>query len=336
MARRVHLSTLFLGTAGLLLSGLASTLGSTSVDGGSAAVIAAGNIGDCSSDGDEATAAIVAELDGVVATLGDTAYPNGSEASFEDCYDPTWGRFADRTRPVPGNHDYEAGDADAYFSYFGDAAGNPERGYYSYSVGSWHVVALNSVCGEVDCGPASDQLAWLRADLQAAAADCLLAYWHHPRFTSGGVGSDTRMAPAWQMLQEAGAEVVLSGHSHLYERFAPMDEHGTERPDGIRQFVVGTGGTHLHAVGSQLLSSEAVIGERHGVLHLELGAASYRWRFLAVGEASPLDEGVGECQARPIQLSSVVRSLAPVLVIVPLVSVMIVVLLGRFPHFRIN
>lgn len=336
MARRTRLIRSALVAVAALIA-LAGTGETPPVDGAEeTAIIAAGNIGDCTSDGDEATAAIVAQLDGIVATLGDTTYPAGREESFADCYDPTWGPFIDRTRPVLGNHDYGTADAAAYFAYFGDRGGEPGKGWYSYSVGSWHVVGLNSVCDEVGCGTGSEQLEWLANDLQSSNADCLLAYWHHPRFSSGSIGSDARMSPAWRMLQEAGAEVVLSGHAHHYERLAPQDDRGTQRADGIRQFVVGTGGTHLHPVGSVLLNSEAIVAERHGVLHLELEPEAYRWRFLAVGEAAPLDEGHNECRPRPVQTGRMFRALAPVLIIIPLGFVALVVLLVRLSHFRVN
>lgn len=299
-------------------------------------LIAAGSIGDCFSEGDEATASLVEETTGIVATLGDTAYPLGSARNFGDCFDPTWGRFRDRIRPVPGNHDYGTGSADAYFSYFGEAAGSPGEGYYSYEVGSWHVVALNSVCDVVDCVDDSEQLSWLRRDLQAVRPDCLLAYWHHPRFSSGSVGSDPRMRAAWRVLLDAGAEVVISGHAHHYERFGPQDERGTARDDGIRQFVVGTGGTDLHPVGSTLINSEAIVAERHGVLRLDLSESGYAWKFLAPNEELPLDDGKAACGERPVQLESMVRTLAPAMTVVPVLLILVALLLLRRSHFRVH
>ena len=152
----------------------------------SAEVVAAGDIASCRTGGDEATAELVEGIEGTVLALGDEAYPRGSTANFEECYEPSWGRFKERTKPVPGNHEYYTEGARGYFEYFGEAAGDPERGYYSYEVGSWHVVALNSNCEEVRCGPGSPQTRWLKEDLAANdEALCTLAYMHHPRFSSG-------------------------------------------------------------------------------------------------------------------------------------------------------
>src|ERR671917_1558042 len=154
-------------------------------------VVAAGDIADCASDGDEATARLVSGIEGTVLTLGDEAYPHGTAENFEECYEPTWGQFKERTKPTPGNHEYNTEGARAYFDYFGDAAGHPDEGYYSYDLGAWHIVALNSNCGvggEIRCGPGSAQTEWLKEDLAANAADegqCTLAYMHHPRFSSG-------------------------------------------------------------------------------------------------------------------------------------------------------
>jgi acid phosphatase type 7 len=336
MARRAPLTALLLAAAGVVAGLLTQDTPPPAGAAEQAVLIAAGNIGDCASDGDEATASLVEQTTGVVASLGDTAYPTGSAANFADCFDPTWGRFRDRIHPVPGNHDYATGTADPYFAYFGEAAGSPDEGYYSYDVGSWHVVALNSVCDVVDCAEDSDQLRWLERDLQAAPSNCLLAYWHHPRFSSGSIGSDPRMQAAWKILIDAGAEVVISGHAHHYERFALQDERGTPREDGIRQFVVGTGGTVLHPVGSPLLNSEAIVAERHGVLRLDLGETGYAWEFLAVGEQGPLDAGSAQCGERPVQLESMVRTLAPALIAVPVVLLAVTLLLLRRSHFRVH
>src|SRR5918997_1558659 len=207
-------------------------------------VVAAGDIAKCSADGDEATAELLEGIDGTVLALGDNAYPRGTAANFEECYEPSWGRFKGRTKPVPGNHEYYTQGARGYFEYFGEAAGEPEEGYYSYEVGSWHVVALNSNCGEaqIRCSPSSTQVRWLEEDLAANADDegeCTLAYMHHPRFSSGEEhGSYETVEPMWEALYEAGAELVLSGHEHNYERFAPQDPSGKADPEGgIRQFV---------------------------------------------------------------------------------------------------
>src|SRR5829696_1786173 len=153
-------------------------------------IVAAGDIADCTGEGDEATAKLVGDIDGAtVLTLGDNAYPDGAAQDFEECYEPSWGQFKERTRPTLGNHEYETEGAAAYFDYFGEAAGDPDEGYYSYDLGAWHIVALNSNCGEAEirCGPGSAQTEWLKEDLAANSDEgqCTLAYMHHPRFSSG-------------------------------------------------------------------------------------------------------------------------------------------------------
>jgi Calcineurin-like phosphoesterase len=195
-----------------------------------------------------ATARLVLDLDpAVVLTLGDNQYENGTLAKFRRSYEQSWGRLRSRTRPAPGNHDYRTAGAAGYFDYFGAAAGPRSTGFYSFDVGAWHLIALNSECAHIGgCGKGSLQERWLRADLAAHPAGCTLAYWHKPRFSSGWHGSDATYTDFWRALYEAGADVVLVGHDHDYERFAPQTPDA--RPDparGIRQFVVGTGGkTH--------------------------------------------------------------------------------------------
>src|SRR5262245_2996558 len=209
---------------------------------------AAGDIATCMSDGDEATAQLLDRLDGIVVTLGDHAYEAGTPIEFAACYDPSWGRHKARTRPTPGNHDYLTPGASGYFEYFGAPAGDPRRGYYSYDLGAWRVIALNSNCDEIGgCGAGSPQERWLREELAANPRRCTLAYWHHPRFSSGPHGSDPGYDAFWRALYERGTEIVLVGHDHTYERFAPQRPDGTRDPArGIRQFVVGTGGGSHH------------------------------------------------------------------------------------------
>src|SRR5918994_2152195 len=205
-------------------------------------IVAAGDIAACNSVGDEATARLVGGMEGTVLTLGDNAYPDGSAQDFEECYEPTWGQFKERTRPTPGNHEYKTDEgASAYFDYFGKAAGDPDEGYYSYEQGSWHIVALNSNCGEgeIRCGPGSAQVQWLKEDLAANDEEsCTLAYFHHPLFTSGAYRPGIeRVERLWEILYAAGVDVVLNGHDHNYQRFAPQDPEGRADPeDGIRQF----------------------------------------------------------------------------------------------------
>jgi hypothetical protein len=262
-----------------------------------AVLIAAGDIASCASGGDERTADLLDRLPGTVVTLGDNAYQNGTPGEFASCFAPSWGRHRDRIRPAPGNHDYATRGAAGYFGYFGAAAGEPSRGYYSYDLGSWHIVALNSNCWAVGgCHAGSQQERWLRADLAANPRACTLAYWHHARFSSGPHGSDTTTAALFQALYDAGADVVLAGHDHIYERFAPQDPHGGVAPGrGIRQFVVGTGGRSLYAVGARRPNSEVAQGHTFGVLKLTLRASVYEWEFVPIVGAAFRDSGSAGC-----------------------------------------
>lgn len=268
-------------------------------------LLAAGDIARCGEPGAAATAALLRDRPGTVATLGDNAYRVGSEQQFAECYDPTWGAEKGRTRPALGNHDYGAREAKGYFDYFGDAAGERGAGYYSYDLGTWHVAVLNSNCGEVGgCETGSPQERWLRADLAAHPAACTLAYWHHPLFSSGKEhGGEPEMGPIWETLGEAGADVVLSGHEHNYERFAPQDANGRADPRrGIRQFVVGTGGTGHYLFGEPLATSEARNADTFGVLALTLRPTGYDWEFVPAADAPVQadgdvfhDAGSGDC-----------------------------------------
>ena len=210
-------------------------------------LVGAGDIGVCGSSASAATAAVIDGIDGTVMTLGDNAYPDGSDADYASCYDPTWGHLKSRTRPVAGNHEYVTESGRPYYDYFGDAAGPRSKGWYSYDQAGWHIIVLNS---NVDMSPNSEQLTWLRSDLAAHPTVCAAAMWHHPRFSSGeyapGVAS---VADAWNALYDGGVDVVLNGHEHYYERFAPMNRIGTADPTGMRAFTVGTGGAPLRTAG---------------------------------------------------------------------------------------
>jgi acid phosphatase type 7 len=271
----------------------------------SAVLLAAGDIASCSSNGDEATAALLATHPGTVAALGDLVYSAGSSEAFVQCYEPSWGLYKDRTRPALGNHEYGSSGAAGYFRYFGSAATplEPEcrsacRGYYSYDLSAWHIVVLNSNCVQIGgCSVGSPQERWLRADLAAHPATCTLAYWHHPRFSSGSVsGSNDFMQPIWQAFSDLGGDVVLSGHEHSYERFAPLDANGT-RDDarGIREFVVGTGGKDFQGLSTPLPTSEVRNRDTFGILQLTLRPTSYAWRFLPIAGQSFTDTGSGAC-----------------------------------------
>lgn len=260
-------------------------------------VLAAGDIAKCAIlPGAVATARLLDRLPGTVLTLGDHAYETGSAAEFEKCYTPTWGRHRDRTRPSPGNHDYGSNKAKAYFDYFGERAGPPGRGYYSFDLARWHLVSLNSF---IDAGPNSPQMKWLKEDLDAHPSDCLLAYWHIPIFSSGPHGADVQMKPAWRLLLAAGAEIVLNGHDHDYERFAPQDDRGRAIPNGIRQFVVGTGGGGVYRFKNVTLNSEVRDNSTYGVLKLTLKPGAYDWEFVPIDGQTFTDRGSGTCTPRP-------------------------------------
>ncbi len=256
-------------------------------------VLAAGDIAYCTRTGDESTAALIdANPDATVLALGDLAYEDGSAQQFADCYGPSWGRHKARTRPVPGNHEYHQAGAAPYFAYFGTAAGESGKGYYTYTLGTWHVVALNS---EISMSVSSPQVAWLKADLAANPAACTLAYWHRARWSSGYHGSSTSSNALVQALYDAGADVLLVGHDHDYERFAPQNPSSQlDATRGIRQFTVGTGG-RLVALKTTAPNSEVRQATALGVLKLTLGDGNYSWQFLPVAGQTFTDSGSAAC-----------------------------------------
>jgi calcineurin-like phosphoesterase family protein len=264
----------------------------TSVGVSEARLIGAGDIATCDSPGSELTARLLDVMGGTVFTTGDNAYPSGSYAQFRDCYNPSWGRHRDRTRPTPGNHDYEMANAAAYYDYFGSNAGPAGLGYYSYPAGEWHVVALNS---EIDVRTGSPQEQWLRADLMSNPASCTAVLWHRPRFSSGPSGDNRDMQDIWRTIQEFNVDIVLNGHDHLYERFAQQDVNGrADSVRGIRQFIIGTGGRAMSPMRAPHANSE-VIGGDMGVLALTLLPNSYRWEFVPVAGATFRDSGTALC-----------------------------------------
>lgn len=263
-------------------------------------IVAAGDIADCHSEDDRATAELVDGIDGTVLALGDEAYDRGSTSNYESCYEPTWGRFKNRTKPVPGNHEYLTKRARGYFGYYGAAAGDPGKGYYSYDLGRWHLVALNSNCKAIGgCGADSPQVRWLRDDLAANGERCTLAYWHHPRFSSGEEhGSTPEVGPLWEALYDADADVVLSAHEHNYERFAPQDPGAKADPErGIREFVIGTGGggEENYPIVNPIANSEVRDDGTDGVLELTLRDNGYGWRFVPVAGKTFADSGSAGC-----------------------------------------
>ncbi len=247
-------------------------------------LVGAGDIAKCYNTKDEKTARLLDTIPGTVFTLGDNAYSNGRDKEFNNCYDPTWGRHKARTRPSPGNHDYHTPGASGYFNYFGAAAGEAGKGYYSYDLSGWHIIVLNSECGEVGgCDHDSPQGQWLQADLAANPGICQLAYWHKPRFSSGLHGNYPAMQAFWELLYDAGVDVILNGHDHNYERFAPQDPNGVVDPEhGIRQFVVGTGGKSLRKFKRIQPNSEVTNNNTYGVLKLTLHSTSYDWTFIPI------------------------------------------------------
>jgi hypothetical protein len=260
-------------------------------------LVGAGDIATCDSSGPVATALLLDGIAGTVFTAGDNAYPSGTDAEFANCYHPTWGRHKARTRPTAGNHEYFTPEAAGYFNYFGAAAGVRGQGYYSYELGMWHVIALNS---NIPVTAGSPQERWLRADLAAASKLCVLAYWHHPLFNSGTEhGNESFVRPLWDALHEHGGDVVVVSHEHVYERFAPQRPDGTADPaTGIRQFTVGTGGGTIYEFGTPLPNSQAR-GLSRGVLKLTLRDVGYDWEFIPIAGESFTDSGSGACHGRP-------------------------------------
>lgn len=268
---------------------VAPTAGGTSA--AAEVLVGAGDIANCSTTGAAATAVLLDRQPGTVFTAGDNAYPGGSDADFRDCYGPTWGRHRSRTRPVPGNHEYQMPGASAYFNYFGSRAGGGD-GYYAYTLGAWRIIALNS---ETMVSAGSPQVSWLKNELATNSSGCTAAIWHRPLVSSGPHGDNVDMRDIFQVLYDAGVDFVVTGHDHIYERFDRIDPNG--RPDsirGIRQFIVGTGGTTLTAPVRWRAGSE-VQGTNWGVMRFDLLPGSYRWTFISVDGESFQDAGVESC-----------------------------------------
>ncbi len=262
---------------------------------GAAVLVGAGDIAACESAGDEATAALLDDIPGVVFTAGDNVYQRGTAEEFRRCYEPSWGRHRSRTYPVPGNHDYGSPGAAGYFAYFGERAGSPGRGYYSFRLGDWLLLMLNS---NIEIGAGSEQLSWLRAQLELRSGGCEIVISHHPRFSSGSHGGSAGMSAVWDVLYEHGVEVAIGGHDHIYERFAPMAPSGAlDEMRGVRQFVVGTGGFKPYAIRRSLLhNSQVRASGTSGVLKLLLGDGEYQWEFVPVAGKTFRDWGGGKCR----------------------------------------
>lgn len=274
------------------------TLAPTPTAGAPVVLVGAGDIASCSSSGDSATAALINGIAGTVFTLGDNVYSSGTASEFTNCYDPTWGQFKARTRPAPGNHDYGTAGAAGYFGYFGAAAGDPSKGYYAYDIGAWRVYVLNSNCAAVGgCGAGSTQETWLRTDLATNPRSCVVGMWHQARFSSGtSHGSSTAVQALWQALYDHDAELVLVGHEHNYERFAPQTATGAlDTARGLVEFVVGTGGYTHYSFGTPVANSLVRNGTAFGVLKLVLSAGSWSFEFVPVAGQTFTDSGTGTC-----------------------------------------
>jgi hypothetical protein len=262
---------------------------------GDPVLVGAGDIASCASTDDSATAAIISQIPGTVFTAGDNAYLNGTAQEFQDCYGPTWGAFKDRTRPAVGNHEYHTPSAKPYYAYFGQRAGRPGRGWYAYNLGTWRIYVLNSNCSIVGCFTGTRQERWLRADLANHPHQCVLAYWHHPLFSSGSHGGYTATRAFWNDLYRARAEVVINGHDHDYERFSRMNPAGVHVTQGIREFVVGTGGKNHYRIRRVRRNSVVRNDTTFGVLRLTLHPTSYSWQFIPVAGGTFTDSGSGNC-----------------------------------------
>jgi hypothetical protein len=278
---------------------------------GASVMIGVGDIASCTSRLSIGTAALVdsvlrsdsiAKVDDAVFTLGDNAYTSGTTAEFANCFTPTWGdpkkRIITKLHPTPGNHEYYTPSADPYYKYFGAAAGTVGQGYYSYDVGAWHVVVINSeiiVNAAFTDSARKAQMDWVEKDLKAHKKLCTMAYWHHPRFSSGWHGSEPKLGPVWQLLYDNNVDLVLAGHDHDYERFRPMTPGGVvDTTRGITELVAGTGGEALRGFSSKIPNSVTRIEGRAGVLLMTLGKAEYRSAFLEVG-GRIWDQSGGKC-----------------------------------------
>jgi hypothetical protein len=273
------------------------TPANTPTDGG-VYFVGAGDIAECGLPGDGLTADLLARFPGATFfTAGDNAYQTGAPRQFQNCFNSTWGRYKDRIHPAPGNHDWATTGAQGYFGYFGAAAGQPGQGWYSFDLNGWHIVVLDSECRPVKgCQAGSPQETWLKADLAAHPALCSLAIWHHPLFSSGPHGNNTFTQAFWKDLYAAGAELVITGHDHDYERFDLQDANGNlDTAHGLREFVVGTGGAlEVNLPGNPDANSQKFISGVFGVLALTLYPDRYTWEFVPAG-GSQGDAGSGVC-----------------------------------------
>jgi len=250
--------------------------------------VGAGDISTCSNNNDEATAKLLDGISGTVFTAGDNAYDSGTITEYTNCYDPTWGRHKARTKPSPGNHEYQTSGASGYFQYF-----NNVSPYYAYNLGAWRIYALNS---QIDVSSSGAEATWLQSDLAANPKLCVLAYWHEPRWSSGSEhGNNSGLQAIWQILYNAGADLVINGHDHDYERFAEMNASGSAVSSGLREIVAGTGGMSLYSFTTPLSASQVRNSSTFGVLKLTLHASSYDWQFVPIAGSTFTDSGSSNC-----------------------------------------
>jgi acid phosphatase type 7 len=297
VSHRLRASAPFLATLGPLIAVLLSVGPVRAAD---PVLVGAGDISDCARGHDWATAKLLGATVGTVFTAGDNVYPNGSASEFRDCYGPTWGRYLARTRPTLGDNDYGTAGASGAFGYFGARAGSPSKGYYSFDIGSWHAVMLNSNCSEIGgCGATSPQVLWLRSDLAAHPRACTIAIFHHPRFSSAQLNPDDGSLAMWQALYDYGADVIVNGHRHQYERFAQQTPAGAASSFGIREFVVGTGGAPLVGFSTIAPNSRLRDNQTYGVLKLTLHPTTYDFAFIPIAGQTFRDGGSFPCHGRP-------------------------------------
>lgn len=298
--RLLRTTVIFACWCGLLLGSIAVVMAAPLLQAADPVFVGAGDMADCSSPHDEDTAKLLDGIAGTVYVLGDNVYPSGSLDDYNNCYDPTWGRHKARTYPSVGNHDYDTAGAVGYYTYFGQSASPLDNnctsnclGYYSYDLGAWHIIVLNS---EITASAGSTQEKWLRADLAAHPTTCTLAYWHQPLFSSGSALVNGRTKALWKALYDFGADVLLTGHEHFYERFAPQDVNGVaDNERGLREFIVGTGGRTLRGFATIHPNSVVRNGTTWGVLKMTLHPTSYDWEFIPIAGQTFTDTGSADC-----------------------------------------
>src|SRR5213594_3514219 len=264
--------------------------------GAAALLIGAGDIARCDRTNDEATGLLLDNYPtATVFTAGDNINGNGSLNDFNGCYGPSWGRNKSRTRPGVGDQDYKTAGAAGYHQYFGAAAGDSAKYYYSYDLGAWHIMVLND---NISMAAGSPQEQWLRAELAANTEQCTLAYWHHPRFSSTGTNNLASVKPLWDALYAYHADVVLNAHYNNYERFGPQNPAGAADANGVREFIVGTGGLDLQNPGGAKPNSQVRNGTTYGVLMLTLDTDTYSWEFVPIAGQTFSDAGTTACHTR--------------------------------------